>query len=102
MSSEVCGSWRRVAGHDSPSARHSVRNAIVGSMLSAPRVGTISEELFYRVQSVLSGRVPGATPPAAGTPRLPTTRLHALQGLQTRTHCSKCRFANARPEPDFR
>jgi hypothetical protein len=35
-----CCSALRVAGHDSPSVSYSVRNAIVGSMLSARRVGT--------------------------------------------------------------
>ena len=39
----------------------------------------ISEDLFYRVLAVLSGRVPSTTP---GHP--------------------KWRFAKARPEPDFR
>jgi site-specific DNA recombinase len=73
----------------------------------------ISEDLFYRVQSVLSGRVPITTPQQRAHPDFPLPRLRALRVLWSRPHRqlvegakrpygSKCRFAKARPEPDFR
>ena len=46
----------------------------------------ISEDLFYRVQAVLSGRLPSTTPTAAGAPGLPTARLRALRVLWSRPH----------------
>jgi hypothetical protein len=72
----------------------------------------ISEELFYRVQSVLSGRVPVPTPQQRAHPDLPLRALVRVRVLWTSNvgniqgtavaQPSKCRFAKARPEPDFR
>ena len=46
----------------------------------------ISEELFYRVQAVLSGRVPEHDATATRAPGLPTTRLRALRVVWSRPH----------------
>jgi hypothetical protein len=54
----------------------------------------ISEEIFYKAQAVLSGRVPVIAPLLK--------RLHRRGTRYSLAHRSKCRFANARPEPDFR
>lgn len=70
----------------------------------------ISEDLFYRGQAVLSGRLPSTTPKHRAHPDFPLRATSAASrgdmGLQEahRANCygSKWRFANARPEPDFR
>ena len=46
----------------------------------------ISEELFYRAQSVLSGRVPSTAPLPANSPGLSTPRVRSLRILRTRAH----------------
>ena len=67
----------------------------------------ISEDLFYRVLSVLSGRLPSIAARQRTHPDLP------LRGFVRCEPCGrgalwqpfahpKCRFAKARPEPDFR
>ena len=72
----------------------------------------ISEELFYRVQSVLAGSRAGHDTTAARAPGLPLRAFvrcvscgRGLTGSWSkgqRTVQPKCRFAKARPEPDFR
>jgi hypothetical protein len=71
----------------------------------------ISEELFYRVQAILSVACRARH---RASERIPTFRCVASFAVvgRTRPHRqlvevqrsdgSKCRFANARPEPDFR
>ena len=46
----------------------------------------ISEDLFYRVQAVLSGRLPSTTPQQRAHPGLPATGLRALRVLSSRPH----------------
>jgi hypothetical protein len=72
----------------------------------------ISENLFYRVQAVLSGRVPRqrhssahtrtshSAPSYAATPVVAASPAVGRRGVAL--YGSKCRFAKARPEPDFR
>ena len=71
----------------------------------------ISEDLFYRVQGLLSGRVQSTTPQQRAHPDFPLAHLRALRVLWSRPHWQlveariiqpKWRFANARPEPDLR
>jgi site-specific DNA recombinase len=72
----------------------------------------ISEDLFYRVQAVLSGRVPSTTPQQRAHPDFPLRAFvrcescgRGLTGSWSKgrgTSQPKCRFAKARPEPDFR
>ncbi len=72
----------------------------------------ISEDLFYRVQAVLSGRVPTTTPQQRAHPDFPLRAFvrcescgRGLTGTWSKgqwTVQPKCRFAKARPEPDFR
>ena len=72
----------------------------------------ISEDLFSRVQAVLSGRAAQHDAAAACAPGLPTPRVRTLRVLWSRSHRQlvegqqrsqpKWRFAKARPEPDFR
>jgi hypothetical protein len=50
----------------------------------------IPEDLFYRVQAVLSGRVPSTRPQQRAHP---TSRVRSQR---------RCRLAKAQPEPDFR
>ena len=76
-----------------------LRNQLYAGIVDVPEYGVrakrgdfeplISEDLFYRVQSVLSGRVP-STADGSG----PRTSLNLNQ--------RRCRLANATPEPDFR
>ncbi len=70
-----------------------LRNQLYAGIVDVPEYGVrakrgdfeplISEALFYRVQAVLSGRVPSTTPPAARAPGLPTPRVRALRVLRT-------------------
>jgi site-specific DNA recombinase len=72
----------------------------------------ISEDVFYRVQAVLSGRVPSTTPQQRAHPDFPLrafVRCHScgrgLTGSWSKGQNiaqPKWRFANARPEPDLR
>ncbi|HEX2342642.1 MAG TPA: recombinase family protein [Vicinamibacterales bacterium] len=72
----------------------------------------ISEDLFYRAQAILSGRLPSTTPKQRTHPDFPLRGFvrcgacgRGLTGSWSKG-CSflhpKCRFANARPDPDFR
>ena len=71
----------------------------------------ISEDLFYRAQAVLSGRVSMKAPQRAH-PDFPLRAFvrcescgRGLTGSWWKgrnDYCSKCRFAKARPEPDLR
>jgi len=72
----------------------------------------VSEDLFYRVPAVLSGRVPSTTPQQRAhpdfhyAPSCAANPVVAASPAPGRTgvaaYDSKCRFAKARPEPDFR
>jgi hypothetical protein len=71
----------------------------------------ISEDLFYRVQGVLSGRVPSTTPQQRAHPDFQLRAFvrcafcgRGLTGSWSKGHIiqPKWRFANARPEPDLR
>ena len=70
----------------------------------------ISEDLFCRVQAVLSGRLPSATPQQRAHPdfslrafvRCDSCGRGLTAGWLKRASHPKCRFAKARPEPDFR
>lgn len=62
----------------------------------------ISEDLFYRAQAVLSGRVPSLRP---GNGRTGSSHCRRSVRCEFRGRASrhpKCRFAKARPEPDLR
>ena len=73
----------------------------------------ISEDLFYRVQAVLSGRLPSTTPQQrahtrtshsapsyAATPVVAASPAAGRRGVAF--YGSKCRLAKARPEPDLK
>ena len=72
----------------------------------------ISEDLFYRVQAVLSGRLPSTTPKQRAHPDFPLRAFvrcescgRGLTGSWSKgevPYAPKCRFAKARPEPDFK
>jgi site-specific DNA recombinase len=73
----------------------------------------ISEELFFRVQGVLSGHLPSTTPKQRAHPDFPLRAFVRCEscgrGLtrswprrRPRTQHPKCRLAKARPEPDLR
>jgi hypothetical protein len=71
----------------------------------------ISEDLFYRVRAILSGRFPSTTPQQRAHPDFPLRAFVRCEscGRGLTDGCnrharyrSKCRFAKARPEPDFR
>jgi len=70
----------------------------------------ISEDLFYRVQGVLSGRVPSTTPQQRARPDFQLRAFvrcafcgRGLTGSWSNgPHHPKCRLAKARPEPDLR
>ena len=73
-----------------------LRNQLYAGIVDVPEYGVrakrgdfeplISEDLFYRVQAVLSGRLPSTTPTAARAPGLPTARLRALRVVWSRPH----------------
>ena len=63
----------------------------------------ISEDLFYRVQAVLSGRVPSNTPKQRAHPDFPLrafVRCGSCGRGLTGRHL-RCRDAKAHPDPDF-
>jgi len=67
----------------------------------------ISEDLFYRVQAILSGRRPSTTPKQRAPPDFPLRAFVRCEpcgrgALWQPVAHPKCRFAKARPEPDFR
>jgi site-specific DNA recombinase len=73
----------------------------------------LSEELFFRVQGVLSGHLPSTTPKQRAHPDFPLRAFVRCEscgrGLtrswprrRPRTQHPKCRLAKARPEPDLR
>jgi hypothetical protein len=71
----------------------------------------ISDDLFYRVQSMLSDRVPTTTPRQRAHPDFLLRAFvgcefcgQGLTGSWSKggRYCSKWRFAKARPEPDFK
>jgi hypothetical protein len=71
----------------------------------------ISEDLFYRVPAVLSGRVPSTTPEQRPHPDFPLRAFvrcescgRSLTDSWSEAHISQpnWRFANARPEPALR
>ena len=73
-----------------------LRNQLYAGIVDVPEYGVrgkrgdfeplISEDLFYRVQAVLSGRRSEHHATAAGAPGLPATRLRALRVLWSRPH----------------
>jgi Recombinase len=73
-----------------------LRNQLYAGIVDVPEYGVrgkrgdfeplISEDLFYRVQAILSGRLPSTTPQQRAHPRLPATRLRALRVLWSRPH----------------
>jgi hypothetical protein len=81
-----------------------LRNQLYAGIVDVPEYGVrakrgdfdplISEDLFYRVQAVLAGRVPRTTPQQRAHPDFP---LRAFVRNQRR-----CRLAKAQPEPDLR
>ena len=99
-----------------------LRNQLYAGIVDVPEDGVrakrgdfeplISEDLFYRVQAVLSGRVPSTTPQQRAHPDFPLRAFvrcescgRGLTGSWSKGRSdstSKCRFAKARPEPDFR
>ena len=96
-----------------------LRNQLYAGIVDVPEYGVrgkrgdfgplISEELFYQVQAVLSGPYRA---PLRVSDRIPTSRCAASFAVNPADegsppagrsiHLPKCRFANARPEPDFR
>ena len=97
-----------------------LRNQLYAGIVDVPEYGVrakrgdfeplISEDLFYRVQSVLSGRVPGTTPQQRAHPDFPYAPSYAASHVVEASRAagrrvrygSKWRLAKARPEPDFR
>jgi hypothetical protein len=73
-----------------------LRNQLYAGIVDVPEYGVrarrgdfeplISDDLFYRVQAVLSGRLPSTTPKQRAHPGLPATRLRALRVLWTKPH----------------
>ena len=99
-----------------------LRNQLYAGVVDVPEYGVrgkrgdfeplISEELFYRVQAVLSGRLSSTTPKQRAHPDFPLRAFvrcescgRGLTGSWSkawRTSQPKWRFAKARPEPDLR
>jgi site-specific DNA recombinase len=99
-----------------------LRNRFYAGIVDVPEYGVrakrgdfeplISEELFYRVQAVLAGRVPSTTPQQRAHPDFPLRAFvrcescgRGLTGSWSKDQATfhpKCRFAKARTEPDFR
>ena len=99
-----------------------LRNRLYAGIVDVPEYGVrakrgdfeplISEDLFYRVQAVLAGRVPSTTPQQRAHPDFPLRAFvrcescgRGLTGSWSKGRSAshpKCRFAKARPEPDFR
>ena len=111
----------------SPSAAHVqaigmlLRNQLYAGLVDVPEYGVrgrrgdfeplISEELFYRVQAILSGHVPNAAPRKRAHPDFPLRAFVRCASCGTRTdrqlveratYGLRWRFANARAEPDLR
>ena len=73
-----------------------LRNQLYAGIVDVPEYGVrgkrgdfeplISEDLFYRVQAVLSGRVPSTTPQQRAHPDFPLRALRALRVLRSRPH----------------
>ena len=73
-----------------------LRNQLYAGVVDVPEYGVrgkrgdfeplISGDLFYRVQAVLSTRLPKHHTEAAGAPGLPATRLRTLRVLWTKPH----------------
>ena len=95
-------------------------NQVYAGIMDVPEYGVrgkrgdfeplISEGLFYRVQAVLSGRLPKTTPKQRDHPDFPLrafvwhdhpTRLHRDAADLDLGHL-RWRIANATPEPDFK
>jgi hypothetical protein len=98
-----------------------LRNQLYAGMVDVPDYGVrgkrgdfeplVSEDLFYQVQAVMSGRTSNTAPrqrahpdfPLCGFVRRGSSGRALIDGRdRQRTSQPKCRFANARPEPDFR
>jgi site-specific DNA recombinase len=98
-----------------------LRNRLYAGIVDVPEYGVrakrgdfeplTSEDLFYRVQAILSGRRPSTTPKQRAHPDFPLRAFVRCEscgrGLSgscwgRSTSHPKWRFANARPEPDFR
>ena len=90
-----------------------LRNQLYAGIIDVPEYGVrgkrgdfeplISEELFYRVQAIQSGRVPSTAPRKRARRDLPLRAfVRCAVRAVTTIHTSKCRLANARPEPDLR
>ena len=73
-----------------------LRNRLYVGVIDVPDFGVrdqrgdfeplISDEIFYKAQAVLSGRVP-VTAPLRETPaRLPATRVRAVRRVRSRSH----------------
>ena len=99
-----------------------LRNQLYAGIVDVPEYGVrgkrsdfepqISAEMFYRVQAILSGRVPSTAPRQRAHPDIPLRGFvrcgscgRGLTGSWSEgeaAHGSKCRLAKARPEPDFK
>jgi hypothetical protein len=98
-----------------------LRNRLYAGIVDVPEYGVrakrgdfeplISDDLFYRVQAVLAGRVPSTTPQQRAHLDFPLRAFVRCDscGCQAATRCAtphrpqrKWRVANAQPDPDFR
>ena len=97
-----------------------LRNRLYAGIVDVPEYGVrakrgdfeplISEDLFYRVQAVLSGRVPSTTPQQRAHPDFPLRAFVRCESCgasrrptrrRAATHQRRWRRAKAQPDPDF-
>ena len=88
-----------------------LRNRLYAGIVDVPEYGVhakrgdfeplISEDLFYSVQAVLSGRLPSTTPSSVRIQACGRGLTGSWSKGRSASH-PKCRFAKARPDPDFR
>jgi hypothetical protein len=123
---EQARAWGLTNRRDRPLTSQAIgvllKNQLYAGIVDVPAYGVrakhgdfeplISEDLFYRVQAVLSGRVPSTTPQQRAHPDFPLRGFvrcescgRGLTGSWSKgvaAFGSKWRFAKARPEPDFK